>query len=170
LREKHERLFASVYANDETAISAWCFRVDSERVGTAGPAGQTGPPYVGDLVDRWIGAGRGGRTPTRLPSADFESAASASSAIPAWHVLLSLTPFPPSPHLCRRESLGYSVRPNSPDAEGVQSRISTEDRYVAGKCLGSDHGIERITILGCEPSGGVRSRHQSEGVYNQRDS
>ena len=29
------------------------------------------------------GAGRGGRTPTRLPSADFESAASASSAIPA---------------------------------------------------------------------------------------
>ena len=30
-----------------------------------------------------IGAGRGGRTPTRLPSADFESAASASSAIPA---------------------------------------------------------------------------------------
>ena len=73
MREKQERLFASVYANDETAISAWCFRVDSERVGTAGPAGQTGPPYVGDLVDRWIGAGRGGRTPTRLPSADFES-------------------------------------------------------------------------------------------------
>ncbi len=31
----------------------------------------------------FIGAGRGGRTPTRLPSADFESAASASSAIPA---------------------------------------------------------------------------------------
>jgi hypothetical protein len=31
-----------------------------------------------------FGAGRGGRTPTRLPSADFESAASASSAIPAW--------------------------------------------------------------------------------------
>ena len=30
------------------------------------------------------GAGRGGRTPMRLPSADFESAASASSAIPAW--------------------------------------------------------------------------------------
>src|SRR5277367_2717563 len=30
------------------------------------------------------GAGRGGRTPTRLPSADFESAASASSAIPAY--------------------------------------------------------------------------------------
>jgi hypothetical protein len=32
----------------------------------------------------FIGAGRGGRTPTRLPSADFESAASASSAIPAY--------------------------------------------------------------------------------------
>ncbi len=31
-----------------------------------------------------VGAGRGGRTPTRLPSADFESAASASSAIPAY--------------------------------------------------------------------------------------
>ena len=31
-----------------------------------------------------IGAGRGGRTPTTLRSADFESAASASSAIPAW--------------------------------------------------------------------------------------
>ena len=30
------------------------------------------------------GAGRGGRTPTTLRSADFESAASASSAIPAW--------------------------------------------------------------------------------------
>jgi len=30
-----------------------------------------------------IGAGRGNRTPMRLPSADFESAASASSAIPA---------------------------------------------------------------------------------------
>ena len=30
-----------------------------------------------------IGAGRGGRTPTTLRSADFESAASASSAIPA---------------------------------------------------------------------------------------
>src|ERR1700678_3674962 len=29
------------------------------------------------------GAGRGGRTPTTLRSADFESAASASSAIPA---------------------------------------------------------------------------------------
>jgi hypothetical protein len=37
------------------------------------------------------GAGRGGRTPTRLPSADFESAASASSAIPAY------------PHKTRRE-------------------------------------------------------------------
>ncbi len=32
----------------------------------------------------WVGAGRGGRTPTTLRSADFESAASASSAIPAW--------------------------------------------------------------------------------------
>ena len=31
-----------------------------------------------------VGAGRGGRTPTTLRSADFESAASASSAIPAW--------------------------------------------------------------------------------------
>ncbi len=30
-----------------------------------------------------FGAGRGGRTPTTLRSADFESAASASSAIPA---------------------------------------------------------------------------------------
>jgi hypothetical protein len=34
----------------------------------------------------YSGAGRGGRTPTRLPSADFESAASASSAIPARHI------------------------------------------------------------------------------------
>jgi hypothetical protein len=33
-----------------------------------------------------LGAGRGGRTPTRLPSADFESAASASSAIPALQI------------------------------------------------------------------------------------
>ena len=32
-----------------------------------------------------VGAGRGGRTPTTLRSADFESAASASSAIPALH-------------------------------------------------------------------------------------
>ena len=31
------------------------------------------------------GAGRGGRTPMTLRSADFESAASASSAIPALH-------------------------------------------------------------------------------------
>ena len=37
------------------------------------------------------GAGRGGRTPTRLPSADFESAASASSAIPAFITLPSET-------------------------------------------------------------------------------
>jgi Amino acid permease len=35
--------------------------------------------------NRIYGAGRGGRTPTRLPSADFESAASASSAIPAFY-------------------------------------------------------------------------------------
>jgi hypothetical protein len=42
-------------------------------------------------LNRIDGAGRGGRTPTRLPSADFESAASASSAIPAGDVLLSLT-------------------------------------------------------------------------------
>ena len=34
-------------------------------------------------INEIFGAGRGGRTPTRLPSADFESAASASSAIPA---------------------------------------------------------------------------------------
>ena len=33
------------------------------------------------------GAGRGGRTPTTLRSADFESAASASSAIPALNPL-----------------------------------------------------------------------------------
>ena len=36
-----------------------------------------------DLFVNLIGAGRGGRTPTTLRSADFESAASASSAIPA---------------------------------------------------------------------------------------
>jgi hypothetical protein len=35
------------------------------------------------IYEAYHGAGRGGRTPTRLPSADFESAASASSAIPA---------------------------------------------------------------------------------------
>jgi hypothetical protein len=34
-------------------------------------------------INSLAGAGRGGRTPTKLPSADFESAASASSAIPA---------------------------------------------------------------------------------------
>jgi len=34
-------------------------------------------------MSKVIGAGRGGRTPTTLRSADFESAASASSAIPA---------------------------------------------------------------------------------------
>jgi hypothetical protein len=33
---------------------------------------------------RIFGAGRGGRTPMTLRSADFESAASASSTIPAW--------------------------------------------------------------------------------------
>ena len=36
-----------------------------------------------DLFEVTFGAGRGNRTPMRLPSADFESAASASSAIPA---------------------------------------------------------------------------------------
>jgi hypothetical protein len=47
------------------------------------------PPVNGRPFHRitnvYAGAGRGGRTPTRLPSADFESAASASSAIPALH-------------------------------------------------------------------------------------
>jgi hypothetical protein len=40
-----------------------------------------------------LGAGRGGRTPTTLRSADFESAASASSAIPAWSrsILIEVT-------------------------------------------------------------------------------
>src|SRR6202044_1635333 len=44
---------------------------------------------VNRSVEAYLGAGRGGRTPTRLPSADFESAASASSAIPA---LFEFTP------------------------------------------------------------------------------
>src|ERR1700722_8376922 len=38
------------------------------------------------------GAGRGGRTPTRLPSAAFESAAPARSGIPAWEALCEFNP------------------------------------------------------------------------------
>ncbi len=36
-----------------------------------------------NFVGSWSGAGRGSRTPKTRRSADFESAASASSAIPA---------------------------------------------------------------------------------------
>jgi hypothetical protein len=45
--------------------------------------GESHPASEAFALRTCIGAGRGGRTPTRLPSADFESAASASSAIPA---------------------------------------------------------------------------------------
>src|SRR5271154_7384716 len=104
--------------------------------------------------DVYLGAGRGGRTPTRLPSADFESAASASSAIPARHVLPILTRLPPAHTSCP-----YSIRPNSSDAEGIQPRIGAQDRDVTGKCLGSDHAIERIAMLRGEPAGAQRALH-----------
>ena len=60
------------------------------------------------FFEAYLGAGRGGRTPTRLPSADFESAASASSAIPALNPKL---PF-----------ISYLVRPYRPaPAEPITS-------------------------------------------------
>jgi hypothetical protein len=52
---------------------------------------------------KFYGAGRGGRTPTTLRSADFESAASASSAIPALGGAVSLTRTPYSPHFGRMQ-------------------------------------------------------------------
>ena len=46
---------------------------------------------------KWIfGAGRGGRTPTRLPSADFESAASASNFFYISKIIIS------SQKLCKK--------------------------------------------------------------------
>ena len=56
-----------------------------------------------DLFVNLIGAGRGGRTPTTLRSADFESAASASSAIPAMKRTI----------LCYLSLIGISVSPAS---------------------------------------------------------
>src|SRR5258706_4585186 len=49
--------------------------------------GSSGLAWIGlDLVGCCLGAGRGTRTPTVLPPADFESAASTNSAIPAEYV------------------------------------------------------------------------------------
>src|ERR1700726_1636898 len=45
--------------------------------------------FILDLTGLDRGAGRGSRTPKTRRSADFESAASASSAIPAWDFIIS---------------------------------------------------------------------------------
>jgi hypothetical protein len=50
-----------------------------------------------------------------------------------------------------------SILPNPSDAKRVQPRISAEYRYVTRKRLGSNHAIERITMLGSEPSGTERT-------------
>jgi hypothetical protein len=61
-----------------------------------------------------VGAGRGNRTPMKLPSADFESAASASSAIPASKEGKSSIAYSPISEKPLPHSLSRASLPNLP--------------------------------------------------------